>query len=67
MSLRWFHLLFIIMSTLLAFGFGVWATMRYAENGDVVLLLLGILSFAGTAGLVGYGLKARKKLKGLNA
>lgn len=66
MSLKWFHLLFIVISTLLAFGFAVWAVVSYAEAGDATLLVLGILSFAGTAGLIVYGVKVRKKLKGLN-
>lgn len=66
MSLKWFHLLFIAVSTLLALGFAVWAVVSYAEAGDTTLLILGVLSFAGAAGLVVYGVKVRKKLKGLN-
>ena len=48
MSLKWFHIVFITLSTLLLIGFGVWGLF----NQHVAL---GIGSLAASAGLCVYG------------
>jgi hypothetical protein len=48
MSLKWFHIVFITLSTLMSIGFGVWGLF----NQHVVL---GIASLAVSAGLCVYG------------
>ena len=63
MSLKAFHLFFIVMSIALAFGFGVWATRDYAQSGSVVHLALGVGSFLGSAALAFYGVWFLRKLK----
>jgi hypothetical protein len=48
MSLKWFHVVFITLSTLLLIGFGVWALFNQR-------VALGIASLACSAGLCVYG------------
>lgn len=63
MSLKAFHIVFIATSALLAVGFGVWEIMAFAASGNLVQLLIGIVSFAAAGGLVVYGVRFLKKLK----
>jgi hypothetical protein len=51
MSLRIFHLLFIVLSSLLALGTGFWAL----GHEGAPLMALGILSLAAGVVLIGYG------------
>lgn len=64
MSLKFFHILFITVSTLLAFGFAAWELTRYfrGANGGIDLLL-GLASAAAGIGLVIYGRYVFAKLK----
>lgn len=64
MSLKAFHVAFVVCSVLLAVGFGVWALAR--EGGGTLYLLLGLLSFGIAIGLVVYGVWFLKKLKGVS-
>ena len=48
MTLKWFHIVFIALSTLLSLGIGVWGLFNN-------FLVLGIVSLAGSAGLCVYG------------
>jgi hypothetical protein len=48
MSLKWFHVVFITLSTLMSIGFGVWGL--YNQR-----VALGIASLAVSAGLCVYG------------
>jgi uncharacterized membrane protein HdeD (DUF308 family) len=45
MTLKAFHIFFIVLSTLLSFGFGVWALQDHAASQNVLHLTLGIISF----------------------
>ena len=63
MSLKAFHIFFIIVSTLLALGFGVWAVDDFGRSGSWVHLALGVGSFIASGGLVWYGLWFLRKLK----
>ena len=63
MSLKAFHIFFIILSTLLAFGFGVWAVDDFGRSGSWVHLALGVGSFIASGGLVWYGVWFLRKLK----
>ena len=57
MSLKWFHIVFIVLSMLVSLGFGVWAVFNQH-------MMLGVLSLGASAGLVVYAnyfvRKARK-------
>ncbi len=65
MSLKAFHIVFIVLSTALAVGFGVWATRDYAESGNWVNLTMGLGSFFASIVLVWYGVWFLRKLKGV--
>jgi len=59
MSLKAFHLVFIILSILFSFVFGIWGVL----NGGTAELVMGILSLAGTAGMSVYLVFFLKKFK----
>ena len=63
MSLKAFHIFFIILSTLLAVALGVWAVDAYGRSGSWVHLVLGVGSYAASGGLVWYGIWFLRKLK----
>ena len=54
MSLRNFHLLFILLVFMGADLFGGWALWRHAQYGDPQLLAMGIVSLVGGLGLAVY-------------
>lgn len=54
MSLRAFHLLFILLVIVGADLFGVWAVWRYTETREVLTLVMGVVSLLGGLGLVAY-------------
>jgi hypothetical protein len=63
MSLKAFHIFFIAVSILLAFGFGLWEIRAYTDSGTVGRLIAGLLSFGVAVGLIIYGIHFLKKLK----
>lgn len=62
MSLRAFHLLFILLVVLGADLFGVWSVVRYARGGDSSLLALGLVTILGGVGLVFYAIRFMRKM-----
>jgi len=54
MSLRVFHVIFILIATVGADFFGVWAVWNWNGTGDTTMLVLGIVSILGGLGLVLY-------------
>ncbi len=65
MSLKAFHIFFIVASTALCVGFGVWATQDFARSGSGIHLALGVGSFIGSLLLACYGVWFLRKLKGV--
>jgi hypothetical protein len=64
MSLKAFHIVFVIASTLLCLVFGGWLLNEYFRGGaPVSYLVFGIVSFLLGGGLVWYGKYFLKKLK----
>jgi hypothetical protein len=63
MSLKAFHIFFIVVSIALAVGFGVWCFRDYSRSGDGVNLALGVASFIGSVSLAWYGVWFLRKLK----
>ena len=59
MSLKAFHLVFILLSILFTFVFGIWGVV----NGGTSELVMGVLSLIGTAGMSVYLFFFLKKLK----
>ena len=66
MGLKAFHIFFIVVSTALCVGFGVWAVNDFGRTGSVVHLALGVGSFIGGILLVYYGVWFLRKLKGVS-
>ena len=65
MSLKAFHILFIVASTLLAFGFGAWALNSYSDGRQVQDLVMGVISSVAGVGLICYGVYFLKKSKNI--
>ncbi len=63
MSLKAFHIFFIVVSTWLCIGFGVWGTRDFNHTGNLVHLALGVGSFLASVLLVWYGIWFLRKLK----
>lgn len=66
MSLKAFHIFFIIISVLLALSFGILSLKNYVANSNPMYLVMGLLSFVFGITLLGYGawfLQELKKLK----
>ena len=54
MSLRKFHLVFILLAIVGADLFGAWAVWSYADSKDGLVLAMGIVSLIGGFGLIWY-------------
>ena len=66
MSLKAFHIFFVLISTLLAIGFGLWAIRDYNHNHELLSLVFGSFSLAGAVVLLVYGRWFLRKLKGVS-
>ena len=66
MSLKAFHIVFIIISTLLAFGLTAWAWVSYSHTSRLADLGLGIGSLVAGVALLFYGKYFLKKLKNIS-
>ena len=64
MSLKAFHVLFITISVLLCFGFGVWCFGSDFARGKTLYAAVGIASFVLGVSLVVYEIFFLRKLKG---
>jgi len=65
MSLKAFHIVFIVFSTLLAIGVGSWCVWVNLVEGVQIYLDGAIASFACAVGLVIYGFWFYRKMKRL--
>ncbi len=63
MSLKAFHILFIVASVALSFWFGWFELSRYAESKAAMDVWLGVGSCVTGGGLIAYGFYFLKKLK----
>ncbi len=66
MSLKAFHIVFIISAVLMDLGFGILSFKNYIAESSSTYLVLGLLSFVFGIALIGYGvwfLQELKKLK----
>ena len=66
MSLKTFHIVFVVVCVVFATGFGFWAVRKYESSGDLVALICGVGSFLGAVGLCIYGVWFLRKLKGVS-
>ena len=65
MSLKGFHIVFIIFSTLLALGIGAWCIWVDLVEGAPIYLTGAISSFVVAVALVVYGVWFYRKMKRL--
>jgi hypothetical protein len=65
MSLKGFHIVFIIFSTLLALGIGAWCVWVDLVEGAPIYLAGAICSFVVAGALVVYGVWFYRKMKRL--
>ncbi|MEK6799599.1 MAG: hypothetical protein AABZ12_11585 [Planctomycetota bacterium] len=62
LSLRGFHLLFIIVVIVAADMFGAWGVYTHTQTGEDAALYVGILSFLGSFALIAYAIWLVRKL-----
>jgi len=65
-SLKAFHVFFIVVSTLCALMLGAWGVAEHSRTGAGGTLLLAVGGFAAAAVLVVYGLWFLRKLRGVS-
>ena len=65
MSLKGFHIVFVIFSTLLALGIGAWCIWVDLVEGEPIYRSGAICSFISAAVLVVYGVWFYRKMKRL--
>lgn len=63
MSLKAFHVLFVLSSILLCFGFGGWAIHDRVHGGNLFEFVLGLVSLACGLALILYFKAVLKKLR----
>jgi hypothetical protein len=63
MSLKAFHIIFIIISALIAFGFSGWLIDGYTKSWQDGQLIAGICSALAGMALIVYGIRFLRKLK----
>jgi hypothetical protein len=64
-SLRAFHLLFIVLSAALAVFMGAWAAGQYRVQHDIGYVVVVVAALASAGGLVAYALAFRRKTRHL--
>jgi len=65
MSLRAFHLFFIVLSIVLAGFFSAWLFGRYRAEGQIAFALASLAVQAAGVGLAAYAVQFRRKTKNL--
>jgi hypothetical protein len=66
LSLRSFHLVFLLVAIVGADLFGAWAVWQYVEHKDGMILTLGIIAVLGGLGLIWYAFKLVRQLDQAN-
>ena len=66
LSLRSFHLVFLLLAIVGADLFGAWAIWQYVEQKDGTMLALGLIAALGGLGLIWYTFKLVRQLDQAN-
>jgi hypothetical protein len=66
MSLKAFHVVFVLSSILLCFGFGAWAIHARIQGGNLLEFILGLLSLATGVALIVYFKVILRKLRNIS-
>jgi len=67
MSLKSFHIFFIVVSVLTSVGLAAWCGLEYAGGAGAGMLALGVISLGIGVVLVVYGRAFKKKIADLPA
>ena len=65
MSLRIFHIVFVIVTVVLSLYVALWGIREFAQARDMKALILGLVFLATAGVLMVYGKKAFRKLREL--
>ncbi|HEX8408160.1 MAG TPA: hypothetical protein VF883_04810 [Thermoanaerobaculia bacterium] len=65
MSLRAFHIVFVVVTIVLSLYVALWGIREFTEERSATALTLGVLFLAMAVGLMIYGKKAFAKLRDL--
>lgn len=65
MSLRVFHIIFVIATVVLSLYVGVWGIREFSQERSIGALVLAIIFLATAVGMTVYGKKAAAKFKEL--
>ena len=65
MSLRAFHIVFVIVTILLSLGVALWGIREFTQERSTSALALGVLFLALSVGMMIYGKKVFVKLRDL--
>lgn len=65
MSLRAFHIVFIVVTVVLSLYVALWGIREFAANRDASRLAVGLLFLGAAVGLMVYGKKTFAKLRDL--
>jgi hypothetical protein len=65
MSLKAFHVFFIVLSAIMCAGIGVFRAQAFGHSGEVGALAQAAVCFVAAAGLIVYTWRFLKKTKGL--
>jgi hypothetical protein len=66
MSLKFFHILFIVVSAIFFLGFGLWLLLVDALNSMTLDILAALVSFAACGMLALYGRRFLKKFRNVS-
>jgi len=66
MSLKAFHIFFVVVSALMCVGVGVWSFRNSLQTGRLGPLAFGAGSLAASVVLIWYGVWFLRKLKGVS-
>lgn len=66
MSLKAFHIFFIVVSTIFSAWFGLWCLREYTRTGGPGTLVLGVGAGVWSVALVFYGVWFVRKLKNVS-
>ena len=66
MSLKAFHIVFVVSTILLCFGFGAWAIHDRLQGGGTAEFVLGLLALVGGLAMIVYFKAVLKKLRDIS-
>ncbi|MCG3148716.1 MAG: hypothetical protein PCFJNLEI_02161 [Verrucomicrobiae bacterium] len=65
MSLKIFHLIFVIIAALFCIGFGIWCFTAETARGQVVYTWVGIVSLATVVALAVFEVNFLRRMRGV--